>query len=321
MGQQASKKVFSRRKKKLQEQQQNQSSIPSPAVTSISSNKASMFRYREGRRYHEDESIPYVLPNDDEECDRLHQQHWLFRYLFQSNFEVPLHDQLQKGITVLDVGCGPGTWVFEMAEDYPHTQFHGIDIAPVFPEGIKPPNVTFALGNVAERLPFPDDHFDYIHQRILIFGLTRPQWDLAIQESLRVLKPGGWLEFIEVDQRAQNLGPLLKVITDAMEHMLESRNMVPDISEQLEDYFDKHKLDNIHVTVKDFPMRHSGKLGDLFWDDFQQVSRAVKPIVSQSHPEWVSPERYKDYLDKCADECASYQTTLVARSVWGQKPF
>lgn len=93
---------------------------------------------------------------------------------------------------------GPGTWLFEMAEDFPHSQFHGLDITPVFPEGIKPANVSFTLGNLAERLPYPDNHFHYIHQRLLIFGLTLPQWDLAMQELLRVLKPGGWIEFVEV---------------------------------------------------------------------------------------------------------------------------
>ncbi|CAO3598500.1 unnamed protein product [Absidia cylindrospora] len=317
MGQQTSKKLLRRKK---QHTTTNKPHIPSPVMTSLSSNKASMFRYKEGRRYHEDETIPYVLPNDDEEIDRVHQQHWLFRYLFQSNFEVPLHNDLEKGITVLDTGCGPGTWLFEMAEDYPHSQFHGIDITPVFPENIKPANVQFALGNIAERLPYPDNHFDYIHQRLLIFGLTLPQWDLAIQELLRILKPGGWIEFVEVDQEAQNMGPLLKIIIDAMEHMLISRNMVPNIGLKLVGYLEKYHLESIQSTVKEFPMRHSGKLGDLFWDDFQQVSRAVQPIVSQTHPEWSSPECYQTYLQRCADECSSNQTSLFARSVRAKKP-
>jgi ubiquinone/menaquinone biosynthesis C-methylase UbiE len=93
---------------------------------------------------------------------------------------------------------GPGTWLFDMAEDFPHCHFYGIDVAPVFPQGIKPSNVTFALANLTEPLPYPDHHFDYIHQRLLLFGLTLPQWDVAMQELLRVLKPGGWIEFVEV---------------------------------------------------------------------------------------------------------------------------
>lgn len=58
----------------------------------------------------------------------------------------------------------------------------------------------------------------------------------------------------------------------------------------------------------------------LLRDDFQQVSRAVKPIVSQTHPEWASPECYQQYLHQCADECAANQTTLMARSIIAQKP-
>ncbi|SAM05797.1 hypothetical protein [Absidia glauca] len=299
MGQQHSKRIF-RRRKNL-----DTTSLPSPVATSSSFTKASMFRYKEGRRYHEDESIPYVLPNDDE----------------GSNFEVPLREDLEKGhLKVLDAGCGPGTWLFDMAEDFPHCHFYGIDVAPVFPQGIKPSNVTFALANLTEPLPYPDHHFDYIHQRLLLFGLTLPQWDVAMQELLRVLKPGGWIEFVEIDQEAHNRGPLLKIITDAMTQMLVSRNMVPDISERLVNYMEKYQLDHIHTTIKDFPMRHSGKVGDLFWDDFQRVAHAVQPIVSQTHSEWSSSQGYKDYLLSCADECTANQTTLSARSVWAQKP-
>jgi hypothetical protein len=47
--------------------------------------------------------------------------------------------------------------------------------------------------------------------------------------------------------------------------MLVSRNMVPDISVRIETYFEKYNLVNIKSTPKEFPMRHGGKLGDLFW--------------------------------------------------------
>lgn len=54
---------------------------------------------------------------------------------------------------------------------------------------------------------------------------------------------------------------LLKKVT----HMLVSRNMVPDISVRIETYFEKYNLLTIQSTLKEFPMRHGGKLGDLFW--------------------------------------------------------
>jgi ubiquinone/menaquinone biosynthesis C-methylase UbiE len=84
---------------------------------------------------------------------------------------------LDEGITVLDSGCGPATWTFEMGETYPNSKFYGIDISLVFPELIKPANVDFVIGNIAKKIPFPDNTFDYIHQRLLIVALTVDEWD------------------------------------------------------------------------------------------------------------------------------------------------
>jgi ubiquinone/menaquinone biosynthesis C-methylase UbiE len=84
---------------------------------------------------------------------------------------------LEKGIKVLDSGCGPATWCFDMAEAYPNSKFQGIDISRVFPESIKPVNVEFVNGNIAQLLPFEDNTFDYIHQRLLVGGLTHTDWE------------------------------------------------------------------------------------------------------------------------------------------------
>lgn len=64
-----------------------------------------------------------------------------------------------------------------MAETYPCSKFYGVDCSTVFPEDIKPPNVEFQICNIAENIPFPDNTFDYIHQRLLILGLTDKDWD------------------------------------------------------------------------------------------------------------------------------------------------
>jgi ubiquinone/menaquinone biosynthesis C-methylase UbiE len=83
---------------------------------------------------------------------------------------------LENGIVVLDSGCGPATWTFEMGECYPRSTFHGIDASCVFPENIKPANVEFVIGNIAKHVPYPDNTFDYIHQRLLFLGLTDSDW-------------------------------------------------------------------------------------------------------------------------------------------------
>lgn len=78
---------------------------------------------------------------------------------------------------MLDSGCGPGTWTLEMADTFPKSKFYGVDCSYVFPENIKPPNIDFSIGNIAKDMPFPENHFDYIFQRLLFLGLTNDDWD------------------------------------------------------------------------------------------------------------------------------------------------
>ena|ERR1044071_3676460 len=63
------------------------------------------FRYVDGRRFHNVESAKYPVPNDDDECDRLHMQHFIIRYAWQSNFCSPVEHILNNDDSkVLDVG-------------------------------------------------------------------------------------------------------------------------------------------------------------------------------------------------------------------------
>jgi SAM-dependent methyltransferase len=103
---------------------------------------------------------------------------------FNSNYHAPVTKMLEEGITVLDSGCGPATWTLEMGKTYSASKFHGIDITGVFPDTIMPANVEFAIGNIAKTLPYPDNTFDYIHQRLLIAGLTNDNWE-SVCSTLR----------------------------------------------------------------------------------------------------------------------------------------
>lgn len=94
---------------------------------------------------------------------------------------------LEEGITVLDSGCGPATWTFEMAEKFKQSKFYGIDVSSVFPEAIKPVNVEFAVANISKSIPYPDDTFDYIHQRLLFAGLTYDNWESVSAHNIGYL--------------------------------------------------------------------------------------------------------------------------------------
>ena len=81
-----------------------------------------------------------------------------------------------------------------MATNYPHVEFTGIDISPIQPIQVKPNNFNFIKADLREGLPFPDDTFDFVFQRMLLSSITKEKWPSVVNELTRVLKPGGYLE-------------------------------------------------------------------------------------------------------------------------------
>ncbi|KAI8048018.1 hypothetical protein BDF22DRAFT_747220 [Syncephalis plumigaleata] len=154
-----------------------------------------LHQYIMGRRYHNVQGVPYCLPNDPEESDRLDQQHYILRALFGKNHLAPIN----RPAYALDIGCGTGTWQMEMAAEFPSTEFIGIDISPIQPTTCLPVNCHFEIANMLENLPFADERFDYVHQRLTSFGLPEEKLDILLSEHARVCSPGGWLELLETD--------------------------------------------------------------------------------------------------------------------------
>ncbi|KAI4147144.1 MAG: hypothetical protein L6R39_003219 [Caloplaca ligustica] len=66
------------------------------------------------------------------------------------------------------------------------------------------------------ELPYPDNYFTVVSARSLFqhlkqekpLGEATDQYDLCLQEALRCLKPGGYLEFSVMDSEVVNAGPL-----------------------------------------------------------------------------------------------------------------
>jgi SAM-dependent methyltransferase len=100
------------------------------------------------------------------------------------------------GQSMLDVGCGTGVVAITAARLGANVS--GIDLSSVLLEhalaniSIADVNVTLKEGDV-EDLPYPDHSFDTVLSQFGHMFAPRPQ--VAIQEMLRVLKPGGTIAF------------------------------------------------------------------------------------------------------------------------------
>ena len=102
---------------------------------------------------------------------------------------------LEPGLSLLDVGCGPGTITADLAATVAPgsvtavDQFADVlDRARAEAEQRNLSNVSFATADV-ERLDIPDDTFDVVHAHQVLQHVANPV--RALREMRRVCKPGG----------------------------------------------------------------------------------------------------------------------------------
>lgn len=70
------------------------------------------------------------------------------------------------------------------------------------------PNLDFYQVNVIDaKLPFEDNHFDFVMQRLVTASFTVSDWKNVMAELVRVTKPGGYIQLLEIDYNTFNLGP------------------------------------------------------------------------------------------------------------------
>ncbi|KAE9570277.1 hypothetical protein CGMCC3_g13580 [Colletotrichum fructicola] len=120
---------------------------------------------------------------------------------------------------VLDLG-GQSTcdWAWHCALQYPNTKIYTVTtktIRQLSNSNVRgPPNHRQVAVERLTRLPFKDDQFDLISARELHSILKfvgengEDEWETCLKECLRVLKPGGYLEFSVLDSDIMNAGPL-----------------------------------------------------------------------------------------------------------------
>ncbi|CAG8772121.1 7367_t:CDS:2, partial [Gigaspora margarita] len=272
-----------------------------------SPNKKIDFRYDDGRRFHCVDDAIYYLPNDEDEQDRLHLQHFLIRYIFQSNFSAPIKHLLEKpGTKILDIGLfNYGLLYFgkikktqflriiinsiniylvilDVAQDrghlilrprkYPNVEVIGLDISSHQPEYIKPKNFSFVKANVFEGIPFEDNTFDFVFQRFLVFGYPEDKWPHVINELVRVLKPGGFIELCE-PSLVRDTGPTTQFLWDAELDIVKQKGIDPETYQMIEKYLQNQgQLENIMKEVKE--CYHGAK------SENPKLSKAITNLIS-----------------------------------------
>jgi len=107
------------------------------------------------------------------------------------------HTRPLTPLQVLDIGCGTGTFLGQLATSHPTHAYTGVDLSPFYVAHAR--RSLRLLGNVsvvqanAEALPFADQSFDVVTSIYLFHELPPRVRRRVFTEMKRVLRPGGLL--------------------------------------------------------------------------------------------------------------------------------
>ncbi|MBN1976773.1 MAG: methyltransferase domain-containing protein [Anaerolineae bacterium] len=132
------------------------------------------------------------------------------RQLFQKHYEFAIIEKHLKrhnidlaGKTILDAGCGSGYSTALILEKFQPHKLYAIDVMPEQVEVAKERGMlaSVSIGDIADT-EFPSEQFD----AVFTFGVFHhvPEWPKAVEEMVRVLKPGGVLVGGEIAKKEEN---------------------------------------------------------------------------------------------------------------------
>lgn len=194
------------------------------------------------------------------------------------------------GQSVLEIGVGLGTDHVQFARS--GATLHGVDLTE---RGVELVRRRLALEGLAselqtadaERLPFPDDSFDYVYS----WGVLHhtPDTPRAVREAIRVLKPGGRICVMVYARHAwvsyglwARHGPLsrkpTRSIADVLHHHMESLGTKGYTKGEVRRMFGGVDSLRIEKVTTPYDVEYAGGLARLTgrWLGFFMVIRGVK---------------------------------------------
>jgi ubiquinone/menaquinone biosynthesis C-methylase UbiE len=148
----------------------------------------------------------------------------------------PEHFDLSHVSHILDIGCGPGGWVLDVAFENPKINVVGIDISQQMIEYARAHaevqgmnNASFQVMNALESLAFDDNSFDVVNARYIQAFMMKTSWAPLMKEIMRILRPGGRVLLTDGEWSISN-SPAFEKMGAMLTHVgtLTGRSFSPD---------------------------------------------------------------------------------------------
>lgn len=147
----------------------------------------------------------YILQRNALASTRLNFQQYQWKCALGYNIHPSI--PISQTSTIADIGCGTGLWLLEVADSLPHATLIGFDnnLSQAPPQAWLPENIHLRQWDMMTEIPEGlEGTFDFIHMRLLICAAEDSVAPL-VQNVMRLLKPGGWMQWDELDWQSPSV--------------------------------------------------------------------------------------------------------------------
>ncbi|MGH2479837.1 MAG: class I SAM-dependent methyltransferase [Ktedonobacteraceae bacterium] len=263
----------------------------------------------EQRTYLDD--TPYLLPKDALEDERLRFQHYALHHAFGNHYLAPISPDTR---TILDVGSGTGIWAMDMAQQFPRAHILGVDIALTSLPQTLPQRCLFAQADILQGLPFTSHQFEFTHQRLLVGAIPAPHWPQVVRELVRVTRPQGWIELLEVGTTVHNAGAATERLLAWVRETSQARGIDVAMVTRPGDLLTHAGCQAVEAQDIPVPLGSwAGRSGEMLKVDAIRVFQAMRPRTT------TPPERLDAMLAAAAEEWERNHASFVFHAAYGRR--
>lgn len=260
-------------------------------------------------------NAPYFLPKDAEEDSRLNFQHRALYAAIGNHYLAPLKPETD---TILDVGTGTGIWPVEMSRLFPQAHITGVDVSSSSFQYSSTAMYTFMLGDVLQGLPFPEKQFEFVHQRLLVAAIPSAHWPSVINELIRVTRPGGWIEMLEIGVTIKNAGSETARLLAWMGERSKERGFDMGMVSQLGRLLIEAGVQDVEIHHIPAPLgAWGGHVGSMLKANVLGAFSALKGAYCAQAQ--MRPEQFDAWVQDVAEEWETLRASYIFHAAYGRK--
>ena len=235
---------------------------------------------------------------------------------------------------MLDVGCGTGRWLIEVAQAYPHISLlMGVDVSgrmleyareQAVAQGVSG-RVEFHQMDALRMLEFPSEYFDLVNHRLGQGYLRTWDWPKLLQEYQRVSRPEGVVRITESESGWLNTTSraLIQLVSLGIKASYHAGNLfalqADGLLKELPGLLRLCGLQAVQTCAYVLHYRAGTPEGQGFADDMQYLYRTALPFLRK----WTRvPDNYEEIYQQMLREMRQpdFEATWNLLTLWRRVP-